>query len=132
MGPELHRFNLSEQQAFDRAFPPEEVRDFEEDGINDWVGIFDALESFDFKIKPEGRNEVADMFLKHPYATQIIKKETEEGLQVYRRNITPLLKASIDIFWQASEYWTDEVKKSFNVIFSKESALSNAERDWQR
>jgi hypothetical protein len=128
--PEI-KFDVEEQLAFDRAFPPSTIQAFEEEGIDDWIGIFDALKAFQFpEIKPEAREFVIDLFFKNRYGPQITRKDTPEGVVVYRRNISPLLRASQDVFKQIFDVLTDEYKETLNKVFS--TRLENAERDWQK
>lgn len=129
--PEFEKFDIQAQRAFDRSYPPQEITKFEEEGDSDWIGIFDALSAFDFvPIRPEGKEAVIELFLANRYAPQMITRKTEQGLMVYRRNIVPLLKASLEVFWQSLDYWTEDAYQAFNEVFS--NTKSDPESDWKR
>lgn len=132
ISPETN-FYTDEQHAFDSVFPPKDILDYEEDGLEDWVELFDVLEHFECfpSVKPEARVEVTKLFLQDRNGSKMRTKETPEGLRVYKRNVTPLLKASLTVFWLSFDHYTDDAKALLNKVFSPKP-LSNAERDWQK
>lgn len=133
MERDFYKFDRREKQAFDKAYPPEEIERFINPGENaeDPVEIFAALKQFDFPdTRPDARDIVLAHFSESRFAPQILMQDGEDGkVMIYRRNIVPLLRASNEVFWQIFDLFTDEVKNGINNIFS---GTSNPGRDWER
>lgn len=133
MERDFYKFDRREKQAFDKAYPPEEIERFINAGETepDPVEIFDALKQFDFPdTRPDARDIVLAHFSESRFAPQILMKNGENrDVMVYRRNIVPLLRASQEVFWQIFDLFTDDVKNTINKVFS---SSQNAERDWEK
>lgn len=128
-------FDRWERKAFDKAYPPEEIKEFIGENGEQQIEIFSALKTFDFPdTKPDAKNIVLAHFSDSRFAPQILMQEDANGeTLIYRKNIVPLLRASQDVFWRIFDLFTDEVKMGINNVFSRTTPPSvNAERDWQK
>ena len=128
------KFDVSEQLKFDRVFPPAEVEAFEQEPTDDWVDIFEALSAFGLpQVRPEGKKLVAEKLLAHRYGPAIMVNKTESGIKVFRRNITPLLKAAQDIFIECFDQWSQEQLDALSLLLStRESRINAREEDWKK
>lgn len=131
MERDLNKFDKKEKLAFDKAFPQEEIDAFIKEGA-DPVEVFKALKTFNF---PDVREDAKDIVLAHfsnsRFAPQIHMHDNDQTgeVMVYRRNIVPLLRASLEVYTLIFDLFTDDVKASINQIVSGQQ---NAERDWQK
>lgn len=131
MERDFYKFNHREKIAFDKAYPSKEIEKFINGGGDDPVEIFDALKTFDFpNVRPDTKNIVIAHFSESRFAPQINMQDGKNGtVMIYRSNIVPLLRASLDVFWQVFDLFTNETKKGLD------SALSSArkiEEEWQK
>ncbi len=133
MEKDFYKFSHGEKIAFDRAFPPEEIERFMNAGEDepDPVDIFEALKSFDFPdTRPGARNIVIAHFSESRFAPQIYMHDDPNGsVMIYRRNVVPLLRASLDIFTQIVDLFTNDVKKSLDSVIS---GVKTPEHDWEK
>lgn len=99
MSPEA-KFYPNEQHDLDSIFPPAKILAYEEEGIDDWVDFFEPLEKFGSfpPVLKKAQRKVIKLFLKEEkYGSKIRIKKTPQGTMVYKRNIAPLLYASISL-----------------------------------
>jgi hypothetical protein len=115
------RFGSGEKIAFDRHFPPDEIKAFINKSGDNPVEIFTALNAFDFpKVKPEAKEIVIAYLSQSVYAPQVNMHDGENGqVMVYRQNIEPLLRAANDIFGQVVNLFTDNYIRTFDKIISR-------------
>jgi hypothetical protein len=117
------RFVYGEKIAFDRHFPPDEIKAYINKDRDNPVEIFTALNSFNFpEVKPEAKGLVIAYLSQSMYAPQVNMHDGENGqVMIYRQNIEPLLRAAIDIFGQVVNLFTDNYVKTFDKIISFET-----------
>lgn len=115
---DFYHMPRKEREAFNKAYKPEEIRAFMEEGKpDDMVDVISTLARFDLNIEPGNEDLVLGEFSTSKFAPQILMTNTEDGVVMPRSSIGPLLRASWDIALKVFDLWTEDSKREFDEIY---------------